>query len=449
MKHLLLLLAAASLAANSYASDGRFKLKTPAAGNGKAESLIRGLKAAEAAQPVWRATTQTISEWDGEVWQAGDKHSVTYDRQGRITVDLDASYMEGVLSGYSRETRTYTDGFDNYTGRLVEESADGVSWDNVQKVERAFDPTAKSVVVSNHDYQWDGLAWSQTGNNYHRDIVRDAKGNVTSVTISVLFQGVFDPTEKLTIEYGDNGMPTSMKHEMLSYDGTQPVWQVNDYFTDMVWDRFNGQVTAVTDIYSPDNRVSSYKMMVERDGNMGDVSVVYPDDAGSYTLTVKAAFSTYKYEGSTDLRVTDENGSFTLETTSTYIEEGNIETNIERSEEVYDAYGLQLKLYGDYNGEVMAHSVGEAVYDTTYGYPLSFTQKDLDLDSEDGEVWNNVLRIDFADYVDVAGVSDVIADEADTPAEYYDLRGIRVDKPSAGNMYICRQGAKVSKVVVR
>lgn len=44
-----------------------------------------------------------------------------------------------------------------------------------------------------------------------------------------------------------------------------------------------------------------------------------------------------------------------------------------------------------------------------------------------------------------AGVGSVEADNA--PAEYYNLQGIRVDNPTSG-VYVVRQGAKVSKVVL-
>lgn len=38
--------------------------------------------------------------------------------------------------------------------------------------------------------------------------------------------------------------------------------------------------------------------------------------------------------------------------------------------------------------------------------------------------------------------------DGQAPTEYYDLRGVRVSNPSAG-LYIRRQGAAVSKVIIR
>lgn len=47
-----------------------------------------------------------------------------------------------------------------------------------------------------------------------------------------------------------------------------------------------------------------------------------------------------------------------------------------------------------------------------------------------------------------SGVNDIIIDE-NVPVEYYDLNGIRISEPKAGQILISRQGNKVSKIIVR
>lgn len=47
------------------------------------------------------------------------------------------------------------------------------------------------------------------------------------------------------------------------------------------------------------------------------------------------------------------------------------------------------------------------------------------------------------------GVNDILTDDSNAPAEYYNLQGVRVANPAAGNLYIVRQGNKVSKTIVR
>ena len=48
-----------------------------------------------------------------------------------------------------------------------------------------------------------------------------------------------------------------------------------------------------------------------------------------------------------------------------------------------------------------------------------------------------------------AGVDGIEADGTEAPAEYYNLQGIRVANPQAGQLLIRRQGKKATKVVIR
>ncbi len=50
--------------------------------------------------------------------------------------------------------------------------------------------------------------------------------------------------------------------------------------------------------------------------------------------------------------------------------------------------------------------------------------------------------------IEAAGIGSVVADD-DAAVELYDLRGIRVDNPKAGQIYIKRQGSKASKVLAQ
>ncbi|WP_290463881.1 hypothetical protein, partial [Duncaniella muris] len=52
---------------------------------------------------------------------------------------------------------------------------------------------------------------------------------------------------------------------------------------------------------------------------------------------------------------------------------------------------------------------------------------------------------------DQSGIDSIVTDSADenAPVEYYNLQGIRLSEPAAGQIVIRRQGSKVSKIVVR
>lgn len=47
----------------------------------------------------------------------------------------------------------------------------------------------------------------------------------------------------------------------------------------------------------------------------------------------------------------------------------------------------------------------------------------------------------------LAGVSSAVVEEVEGPAEYYNLQGIKVANPAAGQIYIVKEGSKVSKRV--
>ncbi|MDE5693617.1 MAG: hypothetical protein K2I09_06840, partial [Duncaniella sp.] len=46
-------------------------------------------------------------------------------------------------------------------------------------------------------------------------------------------------------------------------------------------------------------------------------------------------------------------------------------------------------------------------------------------------------------------IEDVLDNDSNAPVEYYNLQGVRISEPAAGQVVIRRQGSKVSKVVVR
>ncbi len=65
-------------------------------------------------------------------------------------------------------------------------------------------------------------------------------------------------------------------------------------------------------------------------------------------------------------------------------------------------------------------------------------------DYSDANYWENFLNI--TDDL-TAGIEDIMVDTDNTPAEYYDLNGCRVDHPTHG-IYIMKQGNTVRKVVL-
>ena len=58
------------------------------------------------------------------------------------------------------------------------------------------------------------------------------------------------------------------------------------------------------------------------------------------------------------------------------------------------------------------------------------------------------LYINFLATKDDSAISNIIADDANAPVEYFNLQGVRVENPANG-LYIKRQGNTVTKVIVK
>lgn len=54
-----------------------------------------------------------------------------------------------------------------------------------------------------------------------------------------------------------------------------------------------------------------------------------------------------------------------------------------------------------------------------------------------------------ANKAEISGINDIIVDSSDRSAVYYDLRGVRVDNPERGQIYIRLSGNKASKVILK
>ena len=141
-----------------------------------------------------------------------------------------------------------------------------------------------------------------------------------------------------------------------------------------------------------------------------------------------------------------------LDKTETY-SEGSEEPSVSSSFEsiTRDAYGNLIEglLTNEYYGmtSILEHQTGVVEYDATYGYPLVYTESQMDFYDQDKQV--PFLLKEFSDYINVAGVENVAVGNDETkPVEYYNIQGVRVQNPTSG-LYIVRQGSKVSKVVIR
>ncbi|MDE6380131.1 MAG: hypothetical protein K2L11_06635 [Muribaculaceae bacterium] len=388
------------------------------------------------ANPNLKATTVKTFGWWRDNWEADDTYTYTYDASGNITTEL----LKDADGACSRTVYEYNDnGMVTFKEILV--STDGVDYENSLKTEFEYDPIMTNVITKRSEWMWmeeDG--WQQVSNNYERRITRNDKGDVESVVIAVLYEGEYDPTQRLTITYGENGEAVEMAEQILDYNGKEFFWEDGAKVTNIVWERTDGQFYNLEEIFGGANRVKSCTM-IEADGMAMDVDVVYADDSDDYTANISMTMDGMTVTGTMEYALL-ENGGERLITEIKYM--GMVLMSMTQ-EILYDEWGLMTlqKVEESGYGEVYVEGrKGEVEYDSE-GKPAIYTISDFYTDEDTGEeVSEYFLRAEYSDYVDVtAGVGSLNVD-AEAPVRYYNLQGMPVGAPEKGSIFI-RNGKKI------
>lgn len=377
-----------------------------------------------------KATTVKTFGWWRDNWEPDDTYTYTYDASGNITTEL----LKDAEGACSRTVYEYNaDGMVTFKETKVSE--DGVNFVNNLKTEFEYDPIMTKVITKRSEWMWmDEDGWQQVSNNYERRITRNEKGDVESVVIAVLYDGEYDPTQRLTITYGENGEAVEMAEQILDYDGKEFFWEDGAKVTDIVWERTDGQFYDIEDIFGGANRVKSCTM-IDADGMAMDVNVEYADGSDDYTATISMTMDGMTVTGTLEYALL-ENGGERLITEMKYM--GMVIISITQ-EILYDEWGLMTlqRVEESGYGEVYVEGrKGEVEYDSE-GKPAVYTISEFYTDEDTGEeVSEYFLRAEYSDYVDVtAGVSSVM-DEEGAAEKYFDLNGIRVTSPEKGRIVI-------------
>lgn len=405
---------------------------------------------------LWRAQRELVFEMIDNDWAFTDQNDYVYNQAGlatgRVTTNMD---QVGGIESMTRTTTTYGNGNRYFTRRLTEVSTDrGLSWTPSQLVERTYDPVVPGVITENADYNWDGMGWLQNGNNYRRLITRNDKGNVTSVIVSTLYNGIYDPVDRLTITYGDDDRAVEILHEVLTLGAAGDlVWGTAAHYANIKWERTDGQITNVEDLPTLANRMESANVRITAT-DYGYLTFTYPQPQypqpeGSYRSTLRGTIDNIPATITASFDRLDEIGSYDYEciTTSGVGAVNNKYVNTEHYH--LDEYGLEILIYvsESLNGveEVVSNVHGLVEYDSQYGYPLEYVVRETDADDPSASF--DVFKVIYQDYVDCTGVESVSTDLTGGSPEYYDLHGRKVTSPAPGHIYILRNGATTGKVV--
>ena len=374
--------------------------------------------------------------WDGEQWMPEDTYSYTYDGKGNVTVEN----AENADGGYVRTVSEY-DSNDMLTFKETKVSDNGTVYENNSKTSMAYDPILTKVITDREEWKWIDDEWQQNGNNYRRIITRDGYGNITSSVIAVLFQGIYDPTQRVDVVYGEDGKACEISEQILNfnYDTYEYYWEQGVKISDIVWERTDGQIYNVDDLFIGNNRIGSARY-VDPDGLDMNVTAEYADDSDAYTATMSMTMDDMTVTATSEYIPLENDGYIGIGTTYFM---GEVMYS-SREEVRYDDWGLMTLEYEEETEDDMTYyqkTVGDVEYDEE-GRPEVYTISEAYVDEDTGkEMQEYVIRAEYSDYVDVtnrvSSVENVPASE-----KRYDLNGLPVSTPEKGRIIVTESGEK-------
>lgn len=446
------LCALAALAAGSASAAPAAVFKHTKATSVKAEGKALRTPAKEQSGALWRPGHQEISAWEGE-WVLTEVYNTTYTAAGKPAIETMTDMFD---QSATRETTTYNAN-DMLAEQIIEVSTDGETFTNSMKTQRTYDSVVTDFITANYGWLWLSDAWDQIGNNYTHTITRNTDGYITGIERAVLYMGALDPIMRISIEYGADGKASTITQSDLEYDydTDEFAWNESHKITDIQWDRTDNQITSteISELTSGNNRILSGHLVNSE--NDVDFNVTYTENG--YTFVRTGMIQGYEAKATVEYTLLDANGSEMAVETFEMDEDG--EPYIESYTDIIrmDAWGYITEMkytyeFGD-ETEILDNIIGELTYDSTYGYPLTYTTSMMELDEETDEpVMVPNIYTEFSEYIDAASASveDITVAEEDAEAEYFNLQGMPVspDRLVPG-IYIVRRGDTVSKQVLR
>lgn len=403
---------------------------------------------------LWRARIQKAFGWSGADWELVETYDIAYDDAGRKTVQT-VTDTEGYVN---RESYTWNEEGQLAT-RLTQVDEDGSGeFADYGRLTRTYDSRLTSFITSNEQYIYNNGDWMPS-NCYTQTITRDAAGNVTLMERAVLYGGIYDPIYRLEVGYGDDGKAVSIVERDLDYDyfENEYVWVESARYYDIVWEETDGQIVSVDDLddlFIGANRLKSAKL--EMDDDTYDVAVEYTGTDFVVTMTSEAdeeglvISSSVKYE-EMDFAGESTNLGWKVETINELrIGDEVLEMFAVTETNIYTTDGLLLLEKVEFSdgelSEIDSMLEGVVEYDEEYGYPLTWTVREYDWETDE---MYEAFRAEYSDYTDcaVSAIRAVDVLSPDAPV-YYNIQGQKVDNPSDG-IFIRVSGDHHEKVLIR
>ncbi len=396
----------------------------------------------EAASKLKPSITKTYG-WSGKKWVLDENITYTYDASGNPLTESSTD-----SEGFIVNTVYEYDSNGKVTYKESKVSSDGVNFENYKKTEFKYDPILTNVITKRTEWLWMGDDWQLIGNNYERRFTRNDEGNVTSVVIAVLFNGEYDPTQRVDIAYGEDGKASSISEQILGYDGRDYYWEQGILITDIKWENTDGQIYDPEDLFLGNNRIKTAHYE-DTDDMSFDVSAEYAADSNAYKVDMVGVMSDdemgdFEIKGMAEFTPL-ENDGYILEGSSYFM---GFPMNRSKEEVRYDDWGhLTLQYYEETEDDDLYYekTIGEVEFDAEWR-PSSYTVSEEYIGVSGEPVLEKAFRAEYFDYLDVTAGAGHMEVDSEAPVRYYNLQGIQVTNPEKGTIVIKQQGDKRLKI---
>lgn len=380
-----------------------------------------------AGEPIWRAQRQSVYEPSGN-----NSQQLTLSYNAAITYNAEGQPVETVMVFADGERQRRTTTYDRPGGQVVLEVTEIFSngrWIPMSRKTRTYDERT-GIITSNIETNYvDGQ--ERQGNCYRRTITRDEAGNVTEVVISVPYNGSYDATRRMTVT------ADSIVVSELTYDGFSFSWVDAEIYTNIVWERTDGQIVSVDDLFTGANRLQSARFE-NYNGSKPyfdyQIAATY-GEGNDFDCTMTGLYQGYEnseVKRSYTEHLSGANGCKTYCMLTSYDVVGSEEpAEFYREVIEIDAWGIETLyretswLEGEADETVEVERTTEVTYDQTYGYPLKAVAV------EDG---TTLTRVDYSNYIDCTGNSSLRTIQGTGRSEnpLFDMGGRRVTPGAKG-----------------
>ncbi len=406
-----------------------------------------------ASETTWRPKAQTEYTYMNGRWVKTGTYEFTYDQLGR-EICIDNNDGDGIL----RTEYTYTDHGQLATEITSRSEDDGATFTPSEKKEQTYDPLFPQLTLTKDKYIWLNDAWQPNYDSFHRTVVRDADNNVTSLTLAVPYNSIFEETQRITNTFNSQTKKAeTFQLEELKQDGS---WGRTQYLRNLAWKETNGQLVDQYDLWMNYGNKLLSGTIADNDPQTGDmadfgfISIDYKDNGNDYVETID--YTDVLSKSVTSLETTDDNGSYTY--IYKYYEDTNGDgkldttevTGYNREDFFYDAHD-NMTLYAQYalndstNEEELS---GATRYERSYDAAHGDAVKELTISEYDYDTkrYTPILKISTTEYVTVTSGIRHTCTDGSTESVAYNLQGMKANGASGKGIYIVKRNGKYLKV---